>query len=164
MEKFDFIPLIVSEILKFKNPAIWLAESIFVFNLRTRFLLAMLSQQNHKGHHGAWFKPKISTHQWNIFLQNPKISIFMVFLSIISKNEIFFKKFGSVSFLPLRQPNFMRSFRKILCVVLEKTPLPTDILTYWQLWNHNTPFHLKAGVQKVCLVLKKGILCILLVT
>ena len=30
------------------------------------------------------------------------------------QNEIFSKKTGSVSVLPLRHPNFIRSFRKIL--------------------------------------------------
>ena len=28
---------------------------------------------------------------------------------------------------------------------MEKTCLPTDILTYWQWWNNRTPFHLKVG-------------------
>ena len=46
-----------------------------------------------------------------------------------SRNEIFTQKFGRVSFLPLRHPNFMRSFRKIPSAVLEKTRLPTCILT-----------------------------------
>ena len=45
------------------------------------------------------------------------------------KNEIFSQKSVSVSFLSLRHPNFMKSFRKILRAVLEKTRLPTDILT-----------------------------------
>ena len=35
--KINFIPPIVFEILKFKNPAIRMAESIFAFNSRTRF-------------------------------------------------------------------------------------------------------------------------------
>ena len=38
MVKIHFIPAIVFEILKFKNPAIWLPESIFTFNSRTKFL------------------------------------------------------------------------------------------------------------------------------
>ena len=37
MWKTNFITPIVFEILKFKNPAIWLADSIFAFNSRTRF-------------------------------------------------------------------------------------------------------------------------------
>ena len=37
MQKINFMPPIVFEILKFKNPAIWLAEGIFAFfNSRTR--------------------------------------------------------------------------------------------------------------------------------
>ena len=46
-----------------------------------------------------------------------------------SQNEIFPQKPGSVSCFPLRHPNFMRSSRKILSAVLEKTCLLTDILT-----------------------------------
>ena len=51
------------ETLKFKNPVIWLADIVFAFNLRSRFVPDMRFQQNHKGHYGAWFKPKKSTHQ-----------------------------------------------------------------------------------------------------
>ena len=65
------------------------------------------------------------------------------------QNEIFFQKSDYVSFLRLKQPNFMRSFRQILWAVLEKMSLPTDVLIYWQWWNHRTPFLLKAGVQKI---------------
>ena len=46
------------------------------------------------------------------------------------QNEIFLQKSGTGSFLPLQQPNFMRSFKKIIRAVLEKTCLPTDILKY----------------------------------
>ena len=37
IDMFNFKPPIVFEILKFKHPAISLAESIFAFNSRTRF-------------------------------------------------------------------------------------------------------------------------------
>ena len=76
------------------------------------------------------------------FLQNPENPIFRVLLGIIPK-----MKSGSISFSHDRHPNFMRSFRKILYAILEKKFLPTDVLTYWQCWNHRTPFRLKAGVQ-----------------
>ena len=63
------------------------------------------------------------------------------------QSEIFSQKSGSVSFLPLRHPNFLRNFRKILWAVLTKTGSPTDTLTLmW--WNHRTPFRLKAGSKK----------------
>ena len=78
--------------------------------------------------------------------QNP---CFLGVLGYYPQNEIFSKKSGSVSFLPLRHPNFMGSFREILRAVLKKTRLPTDILTYWQWWNHRTPFRLKAKVQRL---------------
>ena len=114
-----------------------MAESIFAFNLRTRFLPDIWFQQNHKGHYGAWFKPKKSTHQWT---------------KALSPKWVFSQKCSSVNFLPLRHPNFMRSFRKILWAILEKMCLPTDILTYWQWWNHRTPFSQKVEVQKVALI------------
>ena len=123
-------------------------KSIFAFNLRNRFFPDMLFLQNHKGHYGAWFKPKKFTHQWTIFLENSKKPYFGGVLGHSPKNKIFSKKSHSISFLPLRHPNFMRSFRKILWAVLGKTCLPADILTYWQWWNHMTPFRLKARVQK----------------
>ena len=69
-------------------------------------------------------------------------------LGHFSQNEIFPKKSDSVRFLPLRHPNFIRSFRKTLWAVLEKTCLPNDILTYWQWWNHRTAFRLNRGSKK----------------
>ena len=138
MQKINFIPPIVFEILKFKNTAIWLAEGIFAFYLKTRFFQTCCFQ-NHKVHYGAWFKFRKFTHQWTIFLKYPKTPIFRVFWGIVPKIRFFSQKFGSVSFSTLRHPNFMRSFRKALWAVLEKTRLPTDILTYWLLtyWNHS---------------------------
>ena len=47
-----------------------------------------------------------------------------------SQNEIFSKKYSCQFFNLKRHPNFMKSFRKILWSVLEKTHLPTDIMTY----------------------------------
>ena len=88
--------------------------------------------------------PKKSTHFFFFFLQNPKNPIFGHY----PQNEIFSQKCSSVSFLCLRYPNFMRNFRKILWAVLEKPHLLTDILTYWQWWNHTIPFGLKGGIQK----------------
>ena len=79
-----------------------------------------------------------------IFLQNKKPPIFRVLLGIIPKLR-FFPKNLAVIFLVVRHSNFMRSFRKILWAVLEKTRY---LLTYWQWWNLRTPFRLRAGVQK----------------
>ena len=84
-------------------------------------------------------------------MQNQKKCYFWGVFGHYPQNEIFSQRSGSTSFLPLRHPNFMRSFRKILWTVLEKMCLPTDILTYWQWWNHRTPFRLKVGVQKAIL-------------
>ena len=130
-----------------------MAESIFAFNLRRRFFLDMRFQQSHKGHYGAWFKPIKSIHQWHIFLRKIQKSLFSGSFGQCSQNEIFSQKSGSVSFLPSRHRN-IRSFRKILWAVLEKTRLVTDKLTYWQWWNHNTPFRRKAGIQLVTELIK----------
>ena len=53
----------------------------------------------------------------------------------------------------------MRSSRKILWAVLEKSRLPTDILTYCQWWNDRTPFPLKAKLKLLpdVLYIKQGI-------
>ena len=64
------------------------------------------------------------------FCKNPKQPILGVVFGHYPQNKIFSQKSGSVSFLPLRQPNFMRSFRKTLGAVLERTRLPIAILTY----------------------------------
>ena len=79
-------------------------------------------------------------------IQNP---LFFGCFWTLSQNEIFPKKSGSVSFLPLRQPNFMRSFRKMSWAILDKTRLPTDILTYWQWWNHRIPFAKRRGSKNI---------------
>ena len=57
--------------------------------------------------------------------QNPKNSILGVFWGIILKMK-FFLKIRLRQFLPLRHLNFLRSFRKILGVILEK-----NASTYW---------------------------------
>ena len=117
MQKINFITPIVFEISKFlryKNPAIWLAEGIFEFNLRTRFFPGMQFQQDHIGYYGAWFKPKKSTNQWAFFCKIQKNPIFGVSLGIIPKMRFFSQKSGSISFLPLTQHNFMTSFRETL--------------------------------------------------
>ena len=73
------------------------------------------------------FAKSKKTYFWGVFGHYPQ-------------NEMFSQNSSSVSYLPLRHPIFMRNFRKILWGVLEKTLLCTDNLTYWQWWNHRTPF------------------------
>ena len=116
------------KLLMFKNPGIWLAKNVFAFNSRTRFFPDMRFCQNHKGHYGAWFKPKKSTYQWTISFVKSKKSYFGGVLGHYPQSEIFSQKSGCASFLHLRHPHFMRSFRKILWGIL-KTCLPTDIVT-----------------------------------
>ena len=72
-----------------------------------------------------------------------KKNIFWVILGIIPRMK-YFRKSSSVSFLSLRHPNFMRSFRKSYMPFWRKH---VYLLAYWQQWNHRTPFHLKARVQ-----------------
>ena len=120
-----------------KNPAIWLAKSIFVFNPRTRLF----------PNYGAWYKPKKSRHQWTFFCKIQKTLSLGCFWALSPKWD-FFPKLQLRQFLPLRHSKVTRSFRKIQWAILEKKRLPTDILTFWQWWNHRTPFCLKLGVQK----------------
>ena len=143
---FNFIPPIVFGILKFKNPAIWLTKSIIALNLRTRFFPDMRFWQILKAMHDLNPENPHINGLFFYFLQNQKNLILGVFLGIVPKWD-FSQNLALSVFLPLRHRNFMRSFRKILWAVLEKIGLPTDILTYWQWWNHRTNFRLKAGVQ-----------------
>jgi len=111
-------------------PAIWLAESIFSNNSRTRFFPDMGFSQNSKKDYSASFKTKKLTHQWTKFRSKSKKLYFGGIFGHYPQNEVFFKKSRSVSFLHLRHPNFMQSFRKILRVVMEKNGYwPTDWLT-----------------------------------
>ena len=105
------------EILKFKNPAIWLVA----FNLRACLHLTWEPDFSQTCNYGAWFKPQESTHRWTFFfcLRNPKNTILRVFLDIIPKMR-FFPKNLAVTCLPLKCCNFMRSFRKILWSDSEK--------------------------------------------
>ena len=114
--------------LSFKNPAIWLAKSIFEHNLRTRFFPDMGFSQKVDNNYGASFTSKKSTHQWTKFFAKSKKHHFWGIFGHYPQNEIFFKKSGSVTFLPLIFPNFMQSFRKLLWVVLQKND---NWLTDW---------------------------------
>ena len=125
--KINFIPPIVFEILKFKNPASWLAESIFAFNSRTRYFPDMQFSQNQKDHYSAWFQLKKSAHQWTIFFflfAKSKKPYFGGVFGHYPQNETFSQKSGSARFLPLRHPNFMRSFRNM-------SRFGGNAFTYW---------------------------------
>ena len=54
------------------------------------------------------------------------------------KIKNFFQKSGSVAFLPLQSPNFMRKIRKILRDVSEKTALPINQPTKQPIIPNNT--------------------------
>ena len=75
---------------------------------------------------------KKSTHQWT-FAKSKK-HYFQGIFGHYPQNEIFSQKSSPASFLPLRHPNFMRSFRKILRAFLQKKRLHSDIIimTYLQ--------------------------------
>ena len=80
---------------RWKNPAIWLAESIFAQNSRTRFFLDL------------WFEAKKSTHQWTRFLSNlQKVHSWAIFRPFCP-NEIFREKSGSVTFERLWTHNYI---------------------------------------------------------
>ena len=95
MQKIYFIPPIVFEILKFKNPVIWLAESIFEVNLKIRFSQACGFSRIIKVIMVHGLNPKILHFNGLIFLQNLKYPIFGVYLGIISKMK-FLQKFPKI--------------------------------------------------------------------
>ena len=75
------------------------------------------------------FRPKTKKIVRAAFQKNIKVSDFGLswrpfreYLQI--KN--FFKKSGSVTFVPLQFPNFVQKIRKILRVISDKTALPTN--------------------------------------
>ena len=141
MQKINFITPIVFEILKLKNPAIWLVESIF----------CILTRQPDFSQTCGFNRiiKVIMVHELN--LKNLHINwLFFRFFEHYFQKENFSKKPGSISFLLLKHPIFMRSSRKIQWAVLKKTLSPPAILTHWLWWNHRgPPFHLKAGIRKV---------------
>ena len=106
-------------------------NNILGHNLRMRFFPSMRFSQNFKYTYCASFKPKKNTHQWTKFFVKLKKPHFWGIFGHYPQNEFFFKKSGFVSFLHLRHPNFMQSFRKILWAVLEEKMLLTDLLTGW---------------------------------
>ena len=78
---------------------------------------------------------------WLFLLQNPRNHIFGVFWGIIPKWDFFPKiQFRHEKF----QKNPMNRFWENVF-----TYWLTDILVYWQWWNHRTPFHLKVQVQQI---------------
>ena len=78
---------------------------------------------------------------WLFLLQNPRNHIFGVFWGIIPKWDFFPKiQFRHEKF----QKNPMNRFWENVF-----TYWLTDILAYWQWWNHRTPFHLKVQVQQI---------------
>ena len=130
-------------ILNLKNLAIWLAERIFVYNLRKRFFQNMQFLQNHKGNYGASCKPKNSTSMEQFFLPNPKSLLLKIFLVFLPKIISF------LDCLILRNQTFIWNFIKTLSAVFEKKWywLP-DWLTDWKSCLHKTPLCLKTRVQQ----------------
>ena len=125
------------EVIAFFNcwghfPAIWLAESIFANNSRTRFFQDIQFSQNCKDNYGASFIPKILTHQWTKFCSKYKKPYFWGIFWHYLKSEFFFQKIRLRQFSTLRHPNFMQTFRTILWAVFKKNGYwPTDWLTDW---------------------------------
>ena len=121
-----YLITIVFEILKFRDPTIWLAESI---KSRIRFFPDIQFKQNHKGYYGARFKSKKSTDQF--FLQNLKNSILVLFWGTIPKTR-FFTKNPAPSVFTLKAPELRAKFQKNSIIHFgEKgfTYWPTGILT-----------------------------------
>ena len=137
MQKINFIPPIVFEISDWAREFLHLTQEphfsqTCVFNRIINVI--MMHDLNPKN-------LQINRLIFFLILENPKKPYFWGVLGHFAQNEIVPQKSGSISFLPLRPPNFMRSFRKIVWAVLEKTSLPSDILTYLQCWNHRPLFN-----------------------
>lgn len=137
MQKINFIPPIVFEISDWAREFLHLTQEphfsqTCVFNRIINVI--MMHDLNPKN-------LQINRLIFFLILENPKKPYFWGVLGHFAQNEIVPQKSGSISFLPLRPPNFMGSFRKIVWAVLEKTSLPSDILTYLQWWNHRPLFN-----------------------
>ena len=129
MQKINVISPTVFEILKmFKNPANWPRAFLHLtpepdFSQTCRFNRTIKVIMVHD------LNPKNLHINGQIFFAKSKKPYFWGAFEYYPQNEIFSQKSGSISFSPLRHPNFMRSFRKILRALLQKMRLPTDILT-----------------------------------
>ena len=93
---------------------------------------------------GIFFcKIRKSLFLWSFWALSPK----MRFFSKNSAPSVFYPS-DNLTLWEVSEKSYESFWRKCLYLL---TYWHTDILTYWQWWNHRTPFHLKAGVQKVCL-------------
>ena len=126
MQNINFISQIVFEILKFKNSAIWLLRPFLHITLEPDFFWTCSFNRIIKVIMVHDLNPKI-LHINGLFFVRSKTPCFRYAFWHYPQNEIFSWKSGSVRFLPLRHPNFMK---------------------YWQWWNHRIPFRLKVGIQK----------------
>ena len=80
-----------------KNTGIWLAESIFCHNWRTRFPLDMEFLQYHKEHCYALFLALKRTYQWIKYLAKAKKNLFLRnFWAFLSQNENFWNFFWKI--------------------------------------------------------------------
>ena len=118
MQKINFITPIVFEILKLKNPAIWLVESIFCILTRqpdfsqtcgfNRIIkVIMVHELNLKNLHINWLFLRVFEHYF--------------------QKENFSKKPGSISFLLLKHPSSWE--------VLEKSNEP-----FWRKLYYHLPY------------------------
>lgn len=114
----------------------------------------MQFSQNHKNTVMPFVGLK-TKYTWIKFLAKAKKIYLRWIIGLFPKYDNFSERFDSVSFWPLRSPNFRQNFRKILWPVSEikwkLTYWHTGLLTYWDfdlltvLWD---PSRLKKGVQK----------------
>ena len=123
MYKINFIPPLVFEIWKFKNPAIWLVKSIFAFNSKHIFSQTCNFNRIVKVIMVHYLKTKNLQNNGHFFAKIQKNP----FWALSSKWD-FFQKPGSVRFLKLRHFNFIWSFTKSMWPVLGKR---VYLLTYW---------------------------------
>ena len=110
MQKINFIPPIVFEISDWAREFLHLTQEphfsqTCVFNKIINVI--MMHDLNPKN-------LQINRLIFFLILENPKKPYFWGVLGHFAQNETVPQKSGSISFLPLRPPNFMRSFRKIV--------------------------------------------------
>ena len=115
IQKIHFITSIVFEILKFKNlQSVWPRAFLYLTRQSNFYQTRGFSRimEVMKLHDLDSKNLQINGLFFFVFLQNPNKPYFLDILGHYSHTEIFPQKIRLCQFLPLRHPNFMRSFKK----------------------------------------------------
>ena len=128
MNKINFIPPIVFEILKFKNPAIWLAESILAFffadmQINRIIKVIIVNDLNAKNLYIKWLS----------FCKIQK-TLFLGYFWAFSQKSDFFQKIRFRQIFNLKALKLHGKFQKNPISRFGENAFnywPTDLLTYW---------------------------------